>query len=484
MEIITRTLQSSSGDSLKKEKIVAQITILLLLLTIFSIPIASSQEQSSQEASFEYHTIASLGDSTLGSDPTGYRGPFASIHASNLMGVDYYEGAVGGDRSWTLINAGRHTDIADNYGSGTLVTMMVGAWDFIDSDINIVNGDYSFIDELEENITLIIDTLVDSEIDVLVWNLPNMSFLPFLTQIFPTEVHPHFTEASKLWADRLDEIALRYGDSVQIFDLLTASDDLLQNQSARMIGDNEVISPPTMCDKNCIMIDSLHPTSVGQGLLANYLMSAINQKFPSPNGEYPLLSEGELLALADFEMSSNVSEEILIEGDVTKYCFDWTDSIYRDMYLTITRDGSDVLIPSYIGFNTEVCRQSTHVMYTGERSINVISNVQNNLTLNHFFEIWGQNFSSDQVMDMSAKNGGSLTMYIDGVVFTGDWSSVNLDGVVSIDIQYLSQITSTESPLDSESGDPQDAWMPGFSTILAAIAILGACFPGFPRRNN
>ena len=455
----------------------------MLLLVIIS-PIVSSQEQTSEEVTFEYHTIASLGDSTLGSDPTGYRGPFASIHASNLMGVEYYEGAVGGDRSWTLINAGRHTTIADNYGEGTLVTMMVGAWDFIDSDIDIVNGDYSFIDELEENITLILDTLVESEIDILVWNLPNMSFLPFLTQIFPIEVHPHFTEASKLWANRLDEIALGYGGSVQVFDLMTASDDLLQNQSARMLGENEVIAPPTMCDNNCIMIDSLHPTSVGQGLLANYMMSAINQKFPSPDGDYPLLSEEELLSLADFEMSSNSSEEILIDGDVTKSCFDWTDSVYRDMYLTITRDGSDVLIPSYIGFNTEVCRQSTHVMYTGERSINVISNIQNNLTLNHFFEIWGQNFSAEQVMDMSTENGASISMYIDGTEFTGDWNNVDLDGVVSVEIVFLSPQLPTDSLTPNEPSQSQKGLVPGFSLILTSIAIIGAFFVGDYRREE
>ena len=400
------------------------------------------------------------------------------------MGVEYYEGAVGGDRSWTLINAGRHTTIADNYGEGTLVTMMVGAWDFIDSDIDIVNGDYSFIDELEENITLILDTLVESEIDILVWNLPNMSFLPFLTQIFPIEVHPHFTEASKLWANRLDEIALGYGGSVQVFDLMTASDDLLQNQSARMLGENEVIAPPTMCDNNCIMIDSLHPTSVGQGLLANYMMSAINQKFPSPDGDYPLLSEEELLSLADFEMSSNSSEEILIDGDVTKSCFDWTDSVYRDMYLTITRDGSDVLIPSYIGFNTEVCRQSTHVMYTGERSINVISNIQNNLTLNHFFEIWGQNFSAEQVMDMSTENGASISMYIDGTEFTGDWNNVDLDGVVSVEIVFLSHQLPTDSLTPNEPSQSQKGLVPGFSLILTSIAIIGAFFVGDYRREE
>ena len=247
---------------------------------------------------------------------------------------------------------------------------------------------------------------------------------------------------------------------------------------------NEGIAPPTMCDNNCIMIDSLHPTSVGQGLLANYMMSAINQKFPSPDGDYPLLSEEELLSLADFEMSSNSSEEIMIDGDVTKSCFDWTDSVYRDMYLTITRDGSDVLIPSYIGFNTEVCRQSTHVMYTGERSINVISNIQNNLTLNHFFEIWGQNFSAEQVMDMSTENGASISMYIDGAEFTGDWNNVDLDGVVSVEIVFLSPQLPTDSLTPNEPSQSQKGLVPGFSLILTSIAIIGAFFVGDYRREE
>ena len=74
---------------------------ILPFLVVFMILISSltttvtAQEESNENEYFDYHTIASLGDSTLGSDPTGYRGPFASIHAANLMGLDYYEGAVG-----------------------------------------------------------------------------------------------------------------------------------------------------------------------------------------------------------------------------------------------------------------------------------------------------------------------------------------------------------------------------------------------------
>ena len=447
------------------------LLVFFLLSTIS--PMVQAQDESTPEEenrTFQYHTIASLGDSTLGSDPSGYRGPFASVHAANLMGLDYYEGAVGGDRSWTLIDAGRHTTIADNYGNGTLVTMMVGAWDFIDSDVEIISGDYSFIDELDENITIILDTLVASEVDVLVWNLPNMSFLPFLTQIFPTDLHHYFTEASAEWAQRLDEIAERYGDDVQVFDLMTASDDLLQNTSARTILGNEITSPPMVCAKNCIMVDSLHPTSVGQGLLANYMMDAINEKFPPPTGSYPLLSEEDLLSLTT--LTNNSEEEtmqhssIFIEGDVTKACFDWAETTYRDMYLTITIDEEYVPIPSYIGFNSELCRQSTHVIYSGEEAIHVVTNVENTLTLNHFFEIWGENLSATKLFDKDTSDGGEITIDVNGINFEGNWSAISLDDVISLEIVY------TSPPTPTVEDDVEDDSLPGFSVFLVLASTL------------
>ena len=446
--------------------------LLAVLLLSTTSPFVQAQNENTpkeENRTFQYHTIASLGDSTLGSDPSGYRGPFASVHAANLMDLDYYEGAVGGDRSWTLIDAGRHTTIAENYGNGTLVTMMVGAWDFIDSDVEIITGDYSFIDELDENITIILDTLVASEIDVLVWNLPNMSFLPFLTQIFPTELHHYFTEASNEWAKRLDQIAERYGDDVQVFDLMTASDDLLQNKSARMILGNEVTSPPMVCAKNCIMVDSLHPTSVGQGLLANYMMDAINEKFPSPNGTYPLLSEEDLLSLTT--LTNNTDEDstepasIFIEGDITEECFDWAESTYRDMYVTITIDSEYTPIPSYVGFNTELCRQSTHVMYSGEEAIHVVSNVENMLTLNHFFEIWGENLSATTLLDKDTSDGGEITLDVNGVRYEGDWSAIPLEGVISLDIVY------TSPPTITVEEDSEVRSLPVFSMVLVLILL-------------
>ena len=67
------------------------LCLLAVLLFSTSSPFVQAQNENSPEEgnrTFQYHTIASLGDSTLGSDPSGYRGPFASVHAANLMGVD------------------------------------------------------------------------------------------------------------------------------------------------------------------------------------------------------------------------------------------------------------------------------------------------------------------------------------------------------------------------------------------------------------
>lgn len=456
-----------------------KITIIALMILIqVSNPIVTAQDSQvetddSNEKNYTFHTLASLGDSTLGSDPTGYRGPFASKHAANLMGVEYYEGAVGGDRSTTLIEAGRHTQIAENYGEGTLVTIMVGAWDFIDSGGDLVRADYSFMDGLEENITIILDTLVASDIDVLIWNLPNMSFLPFLQNLYHPGAWPYFTEASFLWAERLDIIADSYGDSVQVFDLLTVSNDLLENQSARMVGEFEVIAPPEMCDKSCIMIDELHPTSVGQGLIANKLVNTINEKFPSPSGPYPFLTEEELLSLTISDDSENIEDEeelMTIEGDVSKACFDWTQYDYRQLYLTISKDGETVTIPRYIGYNTPVCQQATHVMYSGTNAIHVVSGITNNLTLNHFFEIWGQDFSETKVLDMEVGNGSTLAIFLDGAEFVGDSSSIPIADVISIDIR----ITSAESSDVIEDADDKSRSTPGFNAIFGIISLLSA----------
>ena len=197
------------------------------------------------------------------------------------------------------------------------------------------------------------------------------------------------------------------------------------------------------------------------------MMEAINEKFPSPDGDYPLLSQDELVALADFNSSSEEISKQTIEGDLTQACFDWTNTGYRDMYLTITIDGEDVEIPSYVGFNTEVCRQATHVMYTGSRVINVVTDITNNLTLNDFFAIWGKNLSTTQVMDYEVGEGDSLSLIIDLVEYQGDWENIPIEGVISIEIIYESAEVAEDPVENSDS-------VPGFPAIFTLISILAA----------
>jgi len=196
-------------------------------------------------------------------------------------------------------------------------------------------------------------------------------------------------------------------------------------------------------------------------------MEAINQKFPSPNGDYPLLTEEELISLTNFNSTEEEEVKTFVEGDLTEACFDWTTTGYRDMYVTITVDSEDVEIPSYVGFNTELCKQSTHVMYTGSRVVNVVTDITNNLTLNHFFDIWGQNLSSTQIMDYEVEEGDSLKLFIDLVEYVGDWGDIPIEGVISIEIIY----TSAAEPENELS---EDESVPGFPMILAIVSILGA----------
>ena len=157
---------------------------------------------------------------------------------------------------------------------------------------------------------------------------------------------------------------------------------------------------------------------------------------------------------------------IFIEGDVTKACFDWAETTYRDMYLTITIDEEYVPIPNYIGFNSELCRQSTHVIYSGEEAIHVVTNVENTLTLNHFFEIWGENLSATKLFDKDTSDGGEITIDVNGINFEGNWSAISLDDVISLEIVY------TSPPTPTVEDDVEDDSLPGFSVFLVLASTL------------
>tara|TARA_Y100000592_G_C5291896_1_gene231254 strand:- start:261 stop:605 length:345 start_codon:yes stop_codon:yes gene_type:complete len=105
-------------------------------------------------------------------------------------------------------------------------------------------------------------------------------------------------------------------------------------------------------------------------------------------------------------------------------------------------------------------------MYSGEEAIHVVSNVENMLTLNHFFEIWGENLSATTLLYKDTSDGGEITLDVNGVRYEGDWSAIPLEGVISLDIVY------TSPPVMTVEEDIEDDSLPGFSMVLVLASTL------------
>ena len=95
----------------------------------------------------------------------------------------------------------------------------------------------------------------------------------------------------------------------------------------------------------------------------------------------------------------------------------------------------------------------------------MVSNVENMLTLNHFFEIWGENLSATTLLDKDTSDGGEITLDVNGVGYEGDWSAIPLEGVISLDIVY------TSPPTITVEEDSEVRSLPVFSMVLVLILL-------------
>ena len=84
-------------------------------------------------------------------------------------------------------------------------------------------------------------------------------------------------------------------------------------------------------------------------------------------------------------------------------------------------------------------------------------------------------------MDMSTENGASISMYIDGAEFTGDWANVDVKGVISIEIVYTSPQLPSHSLPANEQDEIQDGRLPGFTLVMTSIAVMAAFVVGLSR---
>lgn len=247
---------------------------------------------------FEFNRIVTLGDS-LQDDPSGQRSPLAGEQLAARLDLPITQLAQGGATSASLIEQGQHTAAAEQFGEGDLALVWIGGNDFLDNANFVVFGDYSFLDTLEANTEIILETLLDAEIEVVVYNLPDMSQVPgVIENLFDTT---NMREASRIWRDRLNELGSRLG--VTVVDMFTAFERLGEDPEVFAI-DGElpqlgpVYGPVDECIR-CVWFDPIHPTSLGQGFIANTLFLTLNAAFDvTYSTPIPAMSQSELASLA------------------------------------------------------------------------------------------------------------------------------------------------------------------------------------------
>jgi lysophospholipase L1-like esterase len=246
----------------------------------------------------EFNNVVSLGDSLL-DELLGFRNPLLSEHLADRLDAPLTNFARVGSTSAGLIRQGQHTSAAAGFGQGDLATLWIGGNDFF---LNMANpfgvgiGNYRFIDRLEDNVDGILGTLRSAGMEVLVFNLPDMAAVPFSDTItlFDRQL-ANATEATLEWNDRLADLADEHG--AHYVDVYSYFEEIASNPEAHTIDGNELVFGPQWGCKWCVFGDPIHPSALGQGLLANLAIDVLNEEV----GGTPLekLTEEELVSLAE-----------------------------------------------------------------------------------------------------------------------------------------------------------------------------------------
>ena len=253
----------------------------------------------------EFEHVASLGDSLL-DDILGLRSPLVSEQLADRLDAPLTQFAHAGSTSASLIRQGQHTQAASEFGAGDLATLWIGGNDFFLSAANpfgVGIGNYRFMDRLEDNVDTILGTLENTGLDVLVFNLPDMSAVPFTDTItlFNFQMR-NISEATVEWNDRLAELADKHGahlvDVYSYFDAVSA-----HPENYTIMGHELVFGPEWGCQW-CVFADPIHPTAVAQGLIANLAIDVLNEEV----GGTPLarLTEQELAMLAGIDTGHGI----------------------------------------------------------------------------------------------------------------------------------------------------------------------------------
>lgn len=281
-----------------------------------------------------FNRVVTLGDSLM-DDPDGVRSPVAAEHVAERLGAPLTKLARSGSTSDSLIDGGQHTQAAAEFGEGDLAMLWIGGNDFFGHALNVTFGFYGFIDDLESNVDTALTTLRGAGMEVVVFNLPDLSNVP------ATDGISNFRKATQQWNDRLDVLATSH--DVAVVDVFDLFDQLADSPGDFSLLGNSINLDGINC-QFCVFADLIHPSSFAQGFIANVAIDTINAKY-DPSGAMPLehLSVVEIAELVDLYGSDFDGNDIVNAADLAQ----WQNSFGAtgaDADGDLDTDGNDFLV--------------------------------------------------------------------------------------------------------------------------------------------
>ena len=279
-----------------------------------------------------FNHIVTLGDSLL-DDTGGDRSPVAAEHVAKRLGVPLTKFAESGSTSTALIDQGQHTQAAVQFGAGDLAMLWIGGNDFFSNPFEITFGGTDFLDTLESNVDTVMSTLNNTGMEIVAFNLPDMSQVPgvidvveaatILTPFLRRPAFENITDATIQWNTRLNSVASTYGATV--VDVFTIFNNLsVDPDSYSLLDHAPILNANTGC-QYCVFFDDIllpdvHPSSFAQGFIANDAIVAINKVYDF-QGAMPLelLSIVELALLADLYAGDFDENNIVDASDLGRW---------------------------------------------------------------------------------------------------------------------------------------------------------------------
>ena len=227
----------------------------------------------------------------------------ASRGTPRNQGFEYNWGRDG-STSAEVIAEGQHTGAAGQLAAGAADTvfMTIGANDFrsVFTSPNPPEALAQAVPNLLQNVATVAQAILAAspEARLVIANLPDLRHLPELRAAVAAGLIPQpFADAVAGAIDAYNrQLALAFAgdDRVAVADFDAVIEGVMAGEQFT-VGGVAIDRTTPGNEPNRLFVDSVHPGTVGQGLIANAFLTASNQKFDT---DYQLLSDAEILQAA------------------------------------------------------------------------------------------------------------------------------------------------------------------------------------------